>query len=346
MELLFCVEVQYSGYKKQEERMKKLLLVLMIALIASTTLFAQGAVESVDTFPDKPVTALIGWSAGGGADIVFRAIAEVFPKYANGQPLVIQNQGAAAGVPAITEFMKAEPTGYNVLHWNVAHVIKTHMTKTAFTATEFEPVLQVVASYNYLVVNANAKWNTLAEFVADAKANPETISLGNAGTGGGNHMAALLFEQATETSFIHVPFSGGGPAITGLMSGQCDAVMANAPEGIANVQAGQLKVLAVFSDKALDSIPAKTGVAQGVDLVLEQWRGVVVPKGTPPAIVAKLESIFKQCIEDPAYIKKMQELGSIPTYKNGADYGKLVAFDDARYEKIVKDGGFGDKYTK
>ncbi|PKL10749.1 MAG: tripartite tricarboxylate transporter substrate binding protein, partial [Spirochaetae bacterium HGW-Spirochaetae-8] len=155
---------------------------------------------------------------------------------------------------------------------------------------------------------------------------------------------ALLFEQATNTSYIHVPFSGGGPAITGLMSGQCDAVMANAPEGIANVQAGQLKILAVFSNNRLDSIKAPTGVEQGVNLVLEQWRGVVVPQGTPPAIVEKLEKIFKQCVEDPAYIKKMNELGSIPVYKNGSDFGKLVAFDDARYEKIVKDGGFGDKY--
>ena len=326
--------------------MKKVLVLLMIVLLSSTMLFAQAAVESVESFPDKPVTALVGWAAGGGADIVFRAIAEVFPKYANGQPLVIQNQGAAAGVPAITEFMKAEPSGYEVLHWNVAHVIKTHMTQVAFKGTEFVPVLQVVASFNYLVVKADAKWNTLAEFLADAKAKPEGISMGNAGTGGGNHMAALLFEQATNTSYIHVPFSGGGPAITGLMSGQCDAVMANAPEGIANVQAGQLKILAVFSNNRLDSIKAPTGVEQGVQLVLEQWRGVVVPQGTPPAIVEKLEKIFKQCIEDPAYIKKMNELGSIPVYKNGVDFGKLVTFDDARYEKIVKDGGFGDKYKK
>jgi len=120
--------------------------------------------------------------------------------------------------------------------------------------------------------------------------------------------------------------------------------MANAPEGIANVQAGQLKILGVFSQNSIDSIPAKTGLEQGVDLVLEQWRGVVVPKGTPPEIVAKLESIFKQCIEDPIYIQKMEELGSIPVYKSGADFGKLVAEDDVRYEKIVRAGKFGDKY--
>ncbi|HKM06825.1 MAG TPA: tripartite tricarboxylate transporter substrate binding protein [Sphaerochaeta sp.] len=324
--------------------MKKILVMLMIVLVSSTMLFAQASAESVDAFPSKPVTAVMGWAPGGGGDIVFRALAEVFPKYANGQPLIIQNMGAAAGVPAITEFMKAEPNGYNVLHWNVAHLIKTHMNQVAFTATEFVPVVQVVASYNYLVVRADAKWNTLADFIADAKAKPESIPVGNAGAGGGNHMAALLFENVAGASFIHVPFSGGGPAITGLMSGQCDAVMANAPEGISNVQAGQLKVLAVFSDKAIPSIPAKTALAQEVDLVLEQWRGVVAPQGTPPAIVEKLEKIFKQCIEDPIYIRKMAELGSIPVYKSGPDYGKLVAFDDARYEKIVKENKFGDKY--
>ena len=326
--------------------MKKILVMLMIIMVSSTMLFAQGEAESVDSFPSKPVTALIGWSAGGGADIVFRALAEVFPKYANGQPLIVQNKGAAAGVPAITEFKKADPTGYEVLHWNVAHLIKTHMNKVAFTATEFVPVLQVVASYNYLVVRADAPWNTLADFIADAKANPETIPVGNAGTGGGNHMAALLFENATDTTLIHVPFSGGGPAITGLLAGDVDAVVANAPEGITNVQAGQLKVLAVFSNDEIPGIPAKTGVAQGVDLILEQWRGVVVPQGTPPAIVAKLETIFKQCVEDPVYMKKMAELGAIPVYKPGPEYGKQVAFDDARYEKIIRDNGFGDRYTK
>lgn len=83
----------------------------MIVVVGSTLLFAQASAETVDTFPSKPVTAVVGWAAGGGADIVFRALAEVFPKYANGQPLIIQNQGAAAGVPAITEFKKATPDG-------------------------------------------------------------------------------------------------------------------------------------------------------------------------------------------------------------------------------------------
>jgi tripartite-type tricarboxylate transporter receptor subunit TctC len=333
--------------KKWRKQMKKALLILMVVALGCSMAFAQAAAEEKD-FPSKTVTAVVGWNAGGGADIVFRALAEVFPKYANGQTMVIKNEGAAAGVPAITNFKNSTAAdGYTIMHWNVAHLIKTHMTNVPFTATEFVPVCQVVASFNYLVVNADAKWNTLDEFLADAKANPESILMGNAGAGGGNHMAALLFEQATGTKYVHVPFSGGGPAITGLMSGDCDAVMANAPEGIANVQGGQLKVLAVFSQNRLEAIPdAPTGLESGVDLVLEQWRGVVVPQGTPEAVVAKLESIFKQCVEDPVYIEKMKALGSVPVFKTGAEFGAMVAADDKRYEQIIKDGGFGDRYTK
>lgn len=327
--------------------MKKALLILMVVTIGCFATFAQATAETAE-FPTKTVTAVVGWNAGGGADIVFRALAEVFPKYANNQTMVIKNEGAAAGVPAITNFKNnTAADGYTLMHWNVAHLIKTHMTEVPFTATEFVPVCQVVASFNYLVVKADAKWNTLAEFLADAKAKPETILLGNAGAGGGNHMAALLFGKETGTKYVHVPFSGGGPAITGLMSGDCDAVMANAPEGIANVQGGQLKVLAVFSQNRLEAIPDyPTGLEQGVNLVLEQWRGVVVPQGTPAAVVAKLESIFKQCVADPVYIEKMKTLGSVAVFKTGAEFGAMVEKDDKRYEQIIREGGFGDKYKK
>ncbi|MCQ2398718.1 MAG: tripartite tricarboxylate transporter substrate binding protein [Sphaerochaetaceae bacterium] len=323
--------------------MKKAIIMLLVVAMALTSVFAQGAGES--KYPSKPVTAVVGWSAGGGADIVFRALADVFPKYADGQTMVVKNQPDAAGVPAITEFKNAPADGYQILHWNVAHLIKTHMNKVPFTATEFIPVCQVVASYNYLVVRKDAKWNTLADIIKDAKANPKTIRMGNAGAGGGNHLAALLFEQQAGAEFNHMPFKGGGPAITGLLAGDCDVVMANAPEGIANVQGGELKILAVFSQKRLDAVSdAPTGLEQKFDLVLEQWRGVVVPQGTPADVVKKLEGIFKKCVEDPAYVEAMNKLGSVAVFKTGEEYGKMVAEDDARYEKIIKEGGFGDKY--
>lgn len=112
---------------------------------------------------------------------MFRALADVFADHANGQPMVIKNVEGASGVTGSTEFMDAEADGYKVMHVNTAHVSKIHMSEVPYDITSFEPVIQIVESYNYLLVNADAKWNTLDEFIADAKAAPGTISIGNAG---------------------------------------------------------------------------------------------------------------------------------------------------------------------
>ncbi len=325
--------------------MKRTVFTVLFCLVCASLVFAGGGTEKKSAFPDKPVEAVVAWAAGGGADLVFRALGAVFPKYANGQPLVIKNVPGAAGVPGITEFMKAKPDGYSVMHWNVAHVIKTHMSNVPFTATTFTPVIQLVVASNYINVRPDAKWKTLSDLIADAKANPGKISMGNAGPGGGNHMAALLLEDKTGASFLHVPFQGGGPSVTGLLSGQVETAMNIAPEGISNAQAGQLRILAVFGEKRFDTFPnVPTAKEQGVDLVLDQWRGVVAPPNTPPEIVAQLHDIFKKCMEDPEFIKKMQELNAIPAYKNGKEFGEIVASEDVRYEKLIKAKKFGDRY--
>jgi tripartite-type tricarboxylate transporter receptor subunit TctC len=325
--------------------MKKIVTVTLMCLMISGLVFARGASEEAEKFPSKPVQAMVAWAAGGGADLVFRSLAVVFPKYANGQPLVIINSGGAAGVPGITQFMKEAPDGYWIMHWNTAHVIKTHMDEVPFTGTSFVPVIKVVEANNYLNVRADAPWKGLQDFIAEAKAKPGKVSIGNAGAGGGNHMAALLFEKAAGIELLHVPFTGGGPSVTGLMSGQCDSAMNVAPEGIANAQAGQLRILAVFGDKRFDTFPnVPTGKEAGVNLVLNQWRGIVAPPGTPDNIVTALHDIFKKCIEDPEFIAKMKELNAIPAYASAKDFGVLVAAEDKRYEELIKTNKMGNRY--
>ncbi len=321
--------------------MKRFTLILLALVCLVAVLPAQ------QKFPNRPVECVIGWAAGGGADLVFRAIAAIFPKYANGQPMVIKNVPGAAGVPGIVDFAKERPDGYTILHWNVAHVIKTHMSKVPFTATQFTPVIQVVSAQNYLNVRADAKWKDLKEFVADAKKNPGKISVGNAGAGGGNHMAALLFERAAGIQLLHVPFTGGGPSVTGLLAGDVQSAMNIAPEGVNNVQAGQLRIMAVFGDKRLAGMPnVPTGKEQGVDLTLNQWRGVVCPPNTPAAVVKDLHDILKKCIEDPEFGSKMKALNTDVAYADGAAFGRTVAADDKRYEALCKELKLGDRYQQ
>ena len=329
--------------------MKKIIVIALLCAVAAGAAFARGSSEpgqAEEQFPTRPVTAMVAWAPGGGADLVFRALAEVFPKYANGQPLVIENKGEAAGVPGIVDFMQnAAPDGYRVMHWNIAHVIKTHWDDVPFTATAFVPVAKVVQANEYLNVKADAKWQTLQEFIADAKANPGQISLGNAGNGGGNHLAAVLFEQTAGIQLKHIPFSGGGPSVTGLLTGDCQAAMNVAPEGIPQALAGQVRILAVFGDKRFTDFPnTPTGKEAGLNFTYDQWRGVVAPKGTSDATVLKLQNIFKQCVEDPVYIEKMKAMSAVASYADAKAFGDLVASEDKRLESVIKGAKIGNRY--
>jgi tripartite-type tricarboxylate transporter receptor subunit TctC len=331
--------------------MKKFFVIALLCAMVTGAAFAaggaqQGQAAAADNYPSKPVTAMVAWAPGGGGDLVFRALAEVFPKYSNGQPMVIVNKGEAAGVPGIMDFKQnAKPEGYDIMHWNPAHVIKTHMDPVPFTGSEFPAVCQIVLSNNFLAVKTEAKWQTLQEYIADAKANPGQISVGNAGAGGGNHFGALMFEKIAGIQLKHIPFSGGGPAITGLLTGDCQSTMANPPEGAPNVLAGQLRVLASFGDKRNAAFPnVPTGKELGVDFSLNHWRGVVTVAGTPPAIIEKLQNILKKCIEDPVFVQRMESLGSVPAYTDAKTYGAQIAADDKLYEGIIKENKMGNRY--
>lgn len=323
--------------------MKKVLVALLICTLALTCVFANAVAED---FPSKTVEAMVGWNAGGGGDIVFRELAKVFPKYANGQSMVIKNVGGASGITGAVEFLDASADGYNVMHWNNATVGKINLSsekdRGGLTGADtFKTVCQVVSSYNYLVVRADSKYQTLDDLISDMKTNPGKITIGNAGAQGGNHLAALRFEKAVGVTVKHVPYSGGGPAInTGLLGGEVDCVMANAPEGITNVQNGQLRILAIFSEKryslaGFENVP--TAKEQGVNLVLPQWRTVVAPKDTPDQIVKKLADIFEACCKDPDFVKAMETQCVEVTFKGTKEADKFTHEEDKKFAEIAKD---------
>jgi tripartite-type tricarboxylate transporter receptor subunit TctC len=323
--------------------MKRKLVVFLLALALIGSI---GAQANVKNFPNRPVEAVVAWAAGGGADLIFRSLATIFPKYANGQPLVVKNVGAAAGVPGIVEFKNnGRPDGYTILHWNTAHIIKTHMNAVPFTATELTPVMKLVEDYSHVLVKADSPFKDLKDFVAYAKANPGKINLGNAGIGGGAHFSALFFEDFAGINVTHVPFTGGGPAVIGVLNGQVDASMSIASEGITNVLDGSLRMLGVFGPARPSQLPnVQTATEQGFELVLGHWRGIMAPKGTPPEIVLALHDIFKKCIEDPDFQKRMKEMNTNISYLNSKDFEALNRKADLDYMRIIKEKKLGDKY--
>lgn len=299
------------------------------------------------SFPTKPVTIIVPWSAGGATDILFRLIAEVFPKYANGQPLVIKNIPGGGAVPGTLEFLKSKPDGYTLFSLATPIITKIHWSEVTFTADDFEPVINIVYDPSYLLVNAKSPFKNLTEFLEYAKANPGVLTVGNGGYGGGNHLVAVAFEDFAGVKFMHVPFDGGAPAITALVGGHVAAVVAAAPEGVPQVQAGQLRVLAVFSDRRLAVFPdVPTAMEQGVNFVGGMWRGVAVPKGTPPEIVKALHDIFRACMNDPDFIKKAREQGFQLYYLDSEAFKNFVKQQDAFWRELMMKRKLGEKYSK
>jgi tripartite-type tricarboxylate transporter receptor subunit TctC len=288
-------------------------------------------------FPEKEVQIVIPWAPGGATDLVFRALAASTQKYL-GQAVVIVNKAGGGGAVGYTEGMKAAPDGYTLTSAVTPLTILPHQTKTAFTYANFEPIINVVSDPSMFLVRSEAPWKSLKEFLDHARKNPGMISVGNSGAGGGVHLVALAFERAAGVKFNHIPFSGGGPSITALMGGHVNAVSVSPPEGVSQLQAGKLRIIALFSEKRFELFPnAPTVKEQGIDFTMGMWRGLVAPKGTPAAAIAKLHDAFKQGMADPLFLKNARDMSVNLEYLGPREFGRLMAEDHEFYGKLVKE---------
>ncbi len=288
-------------------------------------------------FPTKEVQIVIPWAAGGATDLIFRALAATTGKYL-GKAVVVVNRPGGAGAVGFTEAMQAKPDGYTLVSAVTPLTILPHQVTTAFTYKSFDPILNVVDDPSMFLTRSDAPWKSLKEFLEYAKKNPGMITVGNSGAGGGVHLVALAFERAAGVKFNHIPFSGGGPSVTAILGGHVNAVSVSPPEGISQVQAGKLKIIALFAGKRFEMFPdVPTVKEQGIDFAMGMWRGLAAPKGTPPEVIKKLQDAFKQGMDDPALKKNAKDMAVNLSYLGPDDFGKLMAADDILYGKLVKE---------
>jgi tripartite-type tricarboxylate transporter receptor subunit TctC len=288
-------------------------------------------------FPTKEVQIIIPYAAGGATDLIFRALAETSSKYL-GKPIVVVNKPGGGAVPGFTEAARAKPDGYTLVSALTPLTTIPYQVETTFTYKDFAPIINVVKDPVMFLVKADAPWKDVKEFIAYAKANPGKVNVGNSGAGGGVHMIAAAFEKTAGVKFNHVPFSGGGPSVTALLGGHIDAVSVSPPEGVSHIQAGTLRIIALFSDKRLELFPnVPTVKEQGIDFTMGQWRGLAAPKGTPEGVIKILHDAFKKGMEDPQFIKSAKEMGVNLHYLGPDDFGKLMASDDEFYAKLIKE---------
>lgn len=307
---------------------------LMILFVLSLMMVVP--IQAAD-FPTKEVQIIIPYAAGGATDLIFRALAATTGKYL-GKAVIVVNRPGGGGTIGVTEVAKAKPDGYTLLSAITPLTILPHQVKTTFTYKSFEPVINVVKDPGMFLVRSDSPWKSLKEFLDYAKKNPDMITVGNSGAGGGVHLIALAFEKTAGVKFNHIPFAGGGPSVTALLGGHINAVSVSPPEGIEQVKAGKFRIIALFADKRFDLFPdVPTVKEQGVDFVMGQWRGLAAPKGTPPDVIKKLHDAFKKGIDDPVFQKNAKDMVVNLSYLGPEDFGKLMAHDDEFYSRLVKE---------
>jgi tripartite-type tricarboxylate transporter receptor subunit TctC len=308
---------------------KAIAVSFMLSLLVAAPVYAA-------EFPTKEVQVIIPWAAGGATDLIFRALAASTSKPL-GKAVVIVNRPGGGGAVGYTEGMQAKPDGYTLTAAVTPLTILPHQVTTAFTYANFDPILNVVSDPSMFLVRSDAPWKSLAEFLDYAKKNPEMITVGNSGAGGGVHLVALAFERAAGVKFNHIPFSGGGPSVTALLGGHVNVVSVSPPEGISHVQAGKLKIIALFSEKRFEMFPdVPTVKEQGVDFTMGMWRGLMAPKGTPPDAIKKLHDAFRKGMQDPVFLKNAKDMAVNLDYLGPEPFSKLMAHDHEFYGKLIK----------
>ena len=312
--------------------MLKKLTVMLIVLVIAGSIPASAA-----DYPTKEVQIIIPWAAGGATDLIFRALGATAGKYLT-KAVVVVNRPGGGGAVGYTDGMKAKPDGYMLTAAVTPLCILPHQTTTAFTYKDFEPILNVVSDPSMLLARSDAPWKDLREFIDYAKKNPDMITVGNSGAGGGVHLVALAFENAAGIKLNHIPFSGGGPSVTALLGGHVNAVSVTPPEGVPQIKAGQLKIIALFADKRLAMFPdVPTVKEQGINFTMGMWRGLAAPKGTPPDVIQKLDESFKKAMDDPEFQQKAKEMSVILSYLGPKDFGALMARDNEFFGKLIKE---------
>jgi len=307
---------------------------LFAFIAAALTLGA--AAYAQEEFPgNKPIEMTVLFPAGTSADVTARVLAEGMSRQLNTNIVVVNRPGAGGAIGY--KYMAAQtPDGHHVV-WNSNSISTSyHAGMLAFDYKEFDLVAQVQVETPLLVVKADAPWKGLRELVAAAKANPGKITVGNSGVGSHTHMTSIALFKAVGAEVLDVPF-GAAQVIPSLLGAHVQAVVQLPGALVSHVKAGSLRVLAALSAKRDPFFPeVPTAQEQGFKVSAELWRGIAVPKGTPKKIIARLEDAIRKTVASPEFVKSCERLAVTPAFLPAAEFGKVVAREDAEIAQMMQ----------
>ena len=318
--------------------MHKILIAAAIALIAPS-LYAQEA------WPTKPISMIVAFPPGGVADIVARPLAVAMEKTLK-QPILVVNRPGAGGATGTASVAKAAPDGYTILMALSSISIfpvsdRINGKQPTYEMREFAPIALVTADPTVLVVRADGPYKTLKDFVDAARANPGKINYSSSGVYGTLHVAMEIFANAAGIKLFHVPYGGGGPAVTALLGGQVEALASGPAAAIGQIKGGKMRALASWSDQRLALLPEiPTFRELGYDAEFYIWSGVVVPAATPASILARLREAVREAANSAEFKSAMSKVETPIAYLDAPDFQKYWDSDAKKLaialEKIGK----------
>jgi tripartite-type tricarboxylate transporter receptor subunit TctC len=302
---------------------------------------AVSRVARAQAYPTRPVRLIVPVAPAGATDILARLMGQWLSERL-GQQFVIDNRPGGGGNVGTEAAVKAPPDGYTLLLVSGFNAVNaTFYDKLNFNfIRDIAPVAGVIRGPYVIVVNPSVPAKSVPEFIAYAKANPGKINYASAGTGTSTHLTGELFKMMAGVDMVHVPYRGGGPALTDLLGGQVQVMFPTTVSSIEYVRAGRLRALAVTTGTRSDALPDIPTVGEFVpDYEASNWFGLGAPKATPAEIVEKLNKEINAGLADPNMKARLADLGGTVLAGSPADFGKLIAEETEKWGKVVKFSG-------
>ena len=314
----------------------------LAALLLLSSLAATGPVGAQDAkgYPNRPIRFIVPYPPAGGTDIVARTLADPLAAVL-GQPIIVDNRGGAAGNLGTDIVAKSAPDGYKILFTLSSHTInpKLYDTLPFDVEKDFVPISLAALIPQIQEANPALPANNVRELIALSKTEPGKLNYASVGTGSPGHIAGELFKLKTGIDVVHVPYKGGGPAVTDTLSGQVQLLFVSLPAALQHVRAGRLKALAVTSEQRSQAVPDVPTIAEsGVpDCIVNSWYGVLAPAHTPAVIVAKLQVALAQVLALPGVKAKLFLQGAEATASTSAEFERRIHAELQQWEYVIRE---------
>jgi len=310
--------------------------VCALGLALATPALSQAA------WPEKPITLIVPWAAGGSTDILARVLSEGLTQ-SLGQPVIVENRSGASGNIGTTFVARAKPDGYTLLVGSMS----THTMNQALYSNmpfdgvkDFTPIAELALVTNTMVVHPSVPAKNVKEFIAYVKERPDTVAYASAGQGSTNHLSAALFEKAAGVKMMHIPYRGGAPAVLDTVAGRTQVLFSAGTQTLPHVRTGKLTLLGVTEEQRSPLLPEVPTVGETLPgYELSVWYGAFGPAGMPPELTARLNREINLILKRPEVIKKMGDMGVLLTETTPEQFGQILARDADKYGKLIKELG-------